>query len=121
MKKMVLLFAFSASIVVSVHADLTNGLIAYYPFNGNANDESGNGYTGVVYGATLTVDRLGRVDSAYSFNGTNNYITAAIPNLPAGTAPRTITGWLKPAPQPHILSAIGYGAGNGNGQFGLGC
>src|SRR5439155_20677938 len=27
----------------------------------------------------------------------------------------------KPAPQPHILSAIGYGAGNGDGQFGLGC
>jgi hypothetical protein len=32
----------------------TNGLVAYYPFNGNANDESGNGNNGVVYGATLT-------------------------------------------------------------------
>lgn len=28
--------------------DLGNGLVAYYPFNGNANDESGNGNHGTV-------------------------------------------------------------------------
>ena len=33
--------------------DLTNGLIAYYPFNGNANDESGNSNDGLVYNAVL--------------------------------------------------------------------
>ncbi len=54
--------------------DLTTGLVAYYPFNGNANDESGNGNNGLVNGATLTSDRLGKENSAYSFNGTNNYI-----------------------------------------------
>ena len=32
----------------------TNGLVAWYPFNGNANDESGNGMNGNVTGATLT-------------------------------------------------------------------
>jgi hypothetical protein len=31
------------------HADLTSGLVAYYPFNGNANDASGNGNNGTVY------------------------------------------------------------------------
>jgi gliding motility-associated-like protein len=52
----------------------TNGLIGYWPFNGNANDESGNGNDGIVYGATLTEDRCGNKDSAYSFNGVNSYI-----------------------------------------------
>jgi hypothetical protein len=50
-------------------AGLSDGLIAYYPFNGNANDESGNGHHGTVYGATLTQDRCGNADSAYSFDG----------------------------------------------------
>jgi hypothetical protein len=41
--------------ITSAHADLTTGLVAYYPFNGNANDASGNGNNGTVYGATLTL------------------------------------------------------------------
>lgn len=53
------------------------GLVAYYPFNGNANDESGNGNHGTVHGATLTSDRLGTLDSAYSFDGVDDYIEIA--------------------------------------------
>ncbi len=45
----------------------TNGLQGYWPFNGNANDESGNGNNGTVNGATLTNDRFGNVNSAFSF------------------------------------------------------
>ena len=45
------------------------GLVAYYPFNGNANDESGNGNNGTVNGATLTTDRDGNANSAYDFDG----------------------------------------------------
>jgi len=55
--------------------NLQNGLVAYYPFNGNANDESGNGNNGIVNGATLTVDRFGKSNSAFSFNGAANYIS----------------------------------------------
>jgi len=51
----------------------TNGLVGYWPFNGNANDESGNGNNGVVAGATLTSDRYGNANKAYLFN--SNYIT----------------------------------------------
>ncbi|MDD5012395.1 MAG: LamG domain-containing protein [Candidatus Nanoarchaeia archaeon] len=47
----------------------SSGLYAYYPFNGNANDESGNGYDGIVNGADLTTDRDGSPNSAYWFNG----------------------------------------------------
>lgn len=54
--------------------NLQNGLVAYYPFCNSANDESGNNYNGVVYGATLDSDRFGTLNSAYSFDGISNYI-----------------------------------------------
>ena len=57
---------------------LTNGLVAYYPFNGNVNDASGNGNNGTVFGATLTTDRFGNPNSAYYFNGSTDYITAPL-------------------------------------------
>ncbi len=50
------------------------GMVAYYPFNGNALDKSGNGNDGISYNATITQDRFGNPSSAYSFNGTNSYI-----------------------------------------------
>ncbi|MFZ4672503.1 MAG: LamG-like jellyroll fold domain-containing protein [Flavobacterium sp.] len=53
----------------------TNGLVAYYPFNGNANDESGNGNNGTNSGAILTIDRYGNFNSAFNFNGIDNVIT----------------------------------------------
>jgi hypothetical protein len=57
-----------------------NGLVGWWPFNGNANDESGNGYHGTVYGATLTSDRNGNTNSAYSFNGISDYIEFVNPD-----------------------------------------
>jgi hypothetical protein len=52
----------------------TDGLVGWWPFNGNANDESGNGNNGVVNGATLTEDRNGAPNAAYSFDGVNDFI-----------------------------------------------
>lgn len=52
----------------SAPASLSNGLVGYWPFNGNANDESGNGNHGTVYGAILTNDRFGTNNKAYHFN-----------------------------------------------------
>jgi len=56
----------------------TNGLVAYYPFNGSANDETGNGYDGIINGAVLTSDRFGNNEKAYNYNGTDTFIT--LPN-----------------------------------------
>ena len=58
-------------------ADLNEGLVAYYPFNGNANDESGNDNHGTVYGAALTYDRFDNTNSAYKFDGINDIIRVA--------------------------------------------
>lgn len=61
-------------IVTVQNINLNEGLAAYYPFNGNANDESGNGHHGTVEEATLTIDRFGNENRAYNFNGINNRI-----------------------------------------------
>jgi gliding motility-associated-like protein len=58
----------------NVKIDNTAGLVAYYPFSGNANDVSGNGMNGTVNGASLTKDRFGNANSAYSFDGVNDFI-----------------------------------------------
>ena len=71
---------------------LTNGLIAYYPFTGNANDSSGNGYNGTVSGATLTTDRYGNSNSAYNFDG-NQFITGNANNFPSGNSQRSVSIW----------------------------
>ena len=60
----------------------TDGLVAYYPFNGNANDESGNGNHGTVNGATLTSDRDGNENSSYSFDGVDDDISNSNEFLP---------------------------------------
>jgi hypothetical protein len=63
---------------------LTNGLVAYFPFNGNVNDASGHGNNGTVYGATLTADRFGNPNAAYLFGGTA-YITVPLNSALFGT------------------------------------
>lgn len=52
-----------------------NGLVGWWPFSGNANDESDNGFDGVVNGANLTTDRFGNLNSAYSFDGVDDLIS----------------------------------------------
>jgi hypothetical protein len=70
------------------HADITTGLIARYPFDGNANDISGYANNGsLVGGITLTTDRFGIANRAYSFNGTDSYIL--IPDSPSLDTPTT--------------------------------
>ncbi len=74
MKYFIFLLSFFTLISLSHAQAPTNGLVAYYPFNGNANDESGNGNNGVVNGATLTADRFGNVNKSYSFNGNSSIV-----------------------------------------------
>ena len=52
-----------------------SGAAFSYPFNGNAADVSGNNNTGIVNNTTLTTDRFGTANSAYSFDGSSSYIT----------------------------------------------
>lgn len=80
-----------------ISGSLTQGLVAYYPFDGNARDQSGNGHNGIVNKASLTTDRFGNPNSAYSFNGIDSYIQ--IPNGSPFDLPNnmSIALWVKPA------------------------
>jgi len=74
MKKFILSIV-SASIAVMTYAQIpTDSLVGYWPFNGNANDESGNGHNGTVNGAILSTDRFGNTNSAYRLDGINDFI-----------------------------------------------
>jgi hypothetical protein len=70
-----------------------DGLVGWWPFNGNANDESGNGNNGTVNGATLTTDRNGNVNNAYEFYGENSIIKADKIKIPT-TKNISISFWL---------------------------
>jgi PKD repeat protein len=61
--------------------NLSLGLIAHYPFTGNANDVSGNNINGVVTNAVLTTDKTNAANSAYYFNGRDSYIQLPFSNL----------------------------------------
>ena len=91
----------------------SEGLISWYPFNGNANDESGSGNNGTLSGATLDLDRFGNLNSSFSFNGSTDYIAfnlGSIENkLPANSA-STSSVWIKTEDlQGPIISLQGTG------------
>jgi len=71
-----------------------NGLVGWWPFNGNANDESGNGNNGSPgSGVTLTTDRFFTTNAAYAFNGSGNISLISLPT--SGSQDFTISGWVK--------------------------
>jgi hypothetical protein len=95
----------------------TSGLVGYWPFCGNANDESGNGNNGTVNGATLTTDRFGSANSAYSFDGVNDYIDLGNNSNFNINTPKTFSFWTKDLNHLDFQSAYlskntGYGAQN---------
>ena len=83
-------------IIRNALADLNDGLVAYYPFNGNANDESGNNNNGIVHSATLTEDKFGTSNSAYKFDGIDDYIEIGDHPSLDGMSELTISVWIKP-------------------------
>jgi hypothetical protein len=92
----------SLSILIAILAFLPlyaqpTGYVAYWPFDGNAQDQSGNLNHGTVSGATLTTDRDGATNSAYYFDGVDDYIV--IPNAPElqfGESSFSVALWIYP-------------------------
>jgi len=80
-----------------------DGLIGWWPFNGNANDESENGNHGQIFGSTLTTDRNGVNNSAYSFNGIDNSIFLG--NW-FDYLEFSVSIWIKPSPQSGYVTVL---------------
>ncbi|MDN5199969.1 LamG domain-containing protein [Fulvivirgaceae bacterium BMA10] len=100
------------------------GIIADYPFNGNANDESGNGYDGTVNGASLTFDRFGNPNSAYIFDGNDNIALGDIlDDVFTGNNKFSISLWFEINDLSKAVSLLGKSSntncGEGQRQFSL--
>jgi len=123
MKKLLLLIGI-ASLTMNAQVPTyvpTNGLVAYYPFNGNANDLSVNGYNGTNNGAALTTDRFGNANNAYNFDGVSNNIRIPYPILSQTPCDGdwTISFWFKlGTPLNSISSFVIFNNGRIPGQQG---
>ena len=100
------------------------GLVAFYPFNGNADDASGNEFHGTVIGPTRTIDRFGKSEEAYSFDGINDFIDVSTKqtNLPESNQPHTISTWvLLPSISPSSFqNLLSWGTRSSNQRRSLG-
>src|SRR5882724_8725482 len=78
--------------------NLSQGLVAWYPLNGNGNDASGNNINGTLNNVTLTTDRNGVFGKAFYFNGQDSWIGVPYSTLydflPSGDF--SITAWVQP-------------------------
>jgi hypothetical protein len=90
---------------------LWQGLVAYYPFSGNANDVAGTN-NGTPVGATLTTDRFGMASAAYYFNG-SSWIETPQYRLLDAASNATISAWvvIKSGTSGQVLSAGDYRGG----------
>lgn len=99
--------------------NLNTGLVAYYPFDGNANDVSEKRNNGIVYGPVLTTDRFNNSNSAFSFDGVDDYIE--IPNSSSLqlTNAFSFSVWIKQNSMQNagyrILDKVTAGVGDGYG------
>ena len=107
-------FALALASSSPLRADiLTNGLVAFYPFNGNFNDESGNGNHGTPNNVGFAVDRFGRTNRAVSFAGNSSSfvkVTSTNLDLPPDF---TVSVWINytagaGTEGPRIISTSGY-------------
>jgi hypothetical protein len=75
------ILGFSSSVFAQIPSYIPkDSLVGWWPFNGNANDESGNGNNGTVYNSSLTTNKNGTPNSAYQFSNSADYIkTSAKP------------------------------------------
>jgi hypothetical protein len=104
MKKKYILAAFAVGLCMTANVMAqvpsyvpTNGLLGWYPFNGNANDESALGTNGTVNTAVLSTDRFGLANKAYYFNGVNSNIDLGInSSINSISNAFSISYWIKP-------------------------
>jgi hypothetical protein len=90
----------------------TSGLVGWWPFNGNANDESGNGNNGAVNGANYCNDFSGNLNSALTQSVDGSYVRTqnVLPNVSNNF---TISFWANPS-QSDIIKTQGITGTEGN-------
>ncbi|MDZ4227746.1 MAG: LamG domain-containing protein [Candidatus Levybacteria bacterium] len=74
-------------------SDLQKGLVGQWRLDGNAKDATLYSNNGTVTGATLTTDRKGQLNKAYSFNGTSDFISTTEPFAYSTTSDFSVSVW----------------------------
>ncbi len=94
---MKVLWIFGLVLIVSFQNDLgaQNCVLAEFRLDGSAADSSGNGYHGTILGASPTTDRSGMANSAYMFDGVDDYIDAGTNLGNFGSSDFTVEFWIK--------------------------
>ena len=102
---------------ISESSNIDNGLVNYFPFNANTTDFLNNSITGTVTGATLTTDRFSNANSAYQFNGTNQFIEfpSTLANVTQSST-QTISVWAYRTSGSNIIAKY-YNLDAGLSQF----
>ena len=106
---------------VSLKNPALQGPVVHYPFDGNADDASGNGNHGTVYGAALTEDRFGNPNSAYQFDGVDDYIFAPVNINPDVMPKMTMTAWVRADEASPVRQAISSDNGGFDRGMGVDC
>ena len=88
---------------VPLNNPIITGLVAAYEFSGNADDSSGSGNDGVVNGPTLAADRFGNLDSAYLFDGVDDYIVSSTNFSPQASG--AISLWFNQLSNPSVIGS----------------
>ena len=91
---------------ISNPQSLNDGLMVFFPFNGNANDEGDLGLDSTLSGASLTSDRFGKSDSAYNFDGIDDFIELPVNSLSILVGRYIISAWIKTTATPETLGPI---------------
>ncbi|MFY7668393.1 MAG: LamG domain-containing protein, partial [Crocinitomicaceae bacterium] len=131
MKKLVFTaFAVGLSLTANFWAQVpsyvpTNGLVGWWPFNGNANDEGPNSINGTISGATFSSDRFSNLNAASSYYGSNDFIQIPTTSGLFNNQQYTISYWFKtnqsassanggPNVNPAIISRLNVGGPSAN-------
>ena len=98
---------------------LNDGLVAYYPFDGDAIESSGNGNNGEVINADWTQGRFGALQTAILFKGNTSYVDVNLTSLPVGNSSRTFSVWVKNIENRPDGCVFDYGAEPNGQRFSL--
>lgn len=97
---------------------VTSGGVAYYPFNGNANDAWGDRH-GSVAGPVLAPDRFGNANSAYLFDGEDDYIAIPVNINPEKMPVVTLVAWANASASSPVRQVISHDDGGFDRSIGI--
>jgi uncharacterized protein (TIGR02145 family) len=110
-----------AEISVFLDASDSEELVAFYPFNNNFNDASGNGHNGTNYGVEFLADRFGNANSTGYFDGAQDYAVLPSGETMFGANPDewSVSAWMQVDQINEGVILSDYNSSGTDGAFGF--